>query len=166
MTAIEPGLEVGRRAARPESGEVSTATGQKHDPTEGKPGRGRTATLLDQKLMAFAFLLIAVLLSASGELLLKHGMSQVGVFTFELPMLVRIFLMPQIVLGFALVFGGAIFWLAVISRVDLSFAYPMLALGYIIVVFASWLFFQEPLNAAKLVGVAVICSGVVILARS
>lgn len=122
--------------------------------------------MLDQKTLAFALLLVAIALSATGELLLKHGMSEIGVFTFELPVLIRIFLTPQILLGFTLVFGGAIFWLAVISRVDLSFAYPMLALGYVIVVFASWLFFQEPINATKLVGVAVICSGVLILARS
>jgi multidrug transporter EmrE-like cation transporter len=122
--------------------------------------------LLDQKLVAIALLLVAVLLSATGELLLKHGMTQLGVFSFEVEMLVRIFTTPQILLGFALVFGGAIFWLAVISRVDLSFAYPMLALGYVLVVFASWLFLHEPLSAVKLLGVAVICTGVIILAQS
>lgn len=122
--------------------------------------------LLDQKMVAISLLLVAVALSATGELLLKHGMSQIGVFTFEPQMLIRIFLTPQVFFGFVLVFGGAIFWLAVISRVDLSFAYPMLALGYVFVVFASWFFLQEPLNVQKLLGIGIICTGVLVLAGS
>lgn len=149
-----------------------TTVGRAEEPVPSAGNGGSRALqrsgigLLDQKSLAFVFLLIAVGFSATGEMLLKHGMTEIGVFTFEVPTLVRIFLTPQIILGFFLVFGGAIFWLAVISRVDLSFAYPMLALGYVIVVFASWLVFHEPLNLTKLVGVAVICSGVLILARS
>jgi len=151
MSVVERERPPAMTGARAESG-----------PDQGRRGKG----LLDQKTTALALLLVAIALSATGEMLLKHGMSQIGVFSFELPMLVRIFLHPAILLGFTLVFGGAIFWLAVISRVDLSYAYPMLALSYVIVVFASWIIFSEELNPAKLLGVAVICSGVVILARS
>ncbi len=153
---------------------VASAGATRADERPAPPARGRAVKpwqrsrigLLDQKGMALALLLVAILLSATGELLLKHGMSQIGVFTFELPVLVRIFLTPQILLGFTLVFGGAIFWLAVISRVDLSFAYPMLALGYVVVVFASAFLFHEPLTLMKLAGVGIICAGVIVLSQS
>ncbi len=95
------------------------------------------------KLTPYILLLVAISLSVSGELLLKHGMNQVGVLSLQpgliLSGLARTFSQPAIWGGFVLLFFGAIFWLAVISRVDLSLAYPMLSLGYVIVVIASWL---------------------------
>lgn len=121
-------------------------------------------------MRAFSILLVAILLTVSGELLLKHGMNRVGVLSLQWPHfldgIARTFSTPQILGGFALVFSGSIFWLAVISRVELSWAYPMLSLGYVIVVVASWLLLGEQFSALRLVGVLVVCSGVVIIART
>lgn len=118
----------------------------------------------------FLLLLIAVLLSVSGELFLKHGMNRVGFLSLQLaelfPGLWRTFTTPAIIGGFALVFAGSIFWLAVLSRVELSWAYPMLSLGYVIGVVASWLLLGEQFNLFRLVGVLVVCTGVFIIARS
>jgi len=119
---------------------------------------------------AFALLLIAVLLSVSGELFLKHGMNRVGLLSLQLaeffPGLWRTFTTPAILAGFALVFAGSIFWLALLSRVELSWAYPMLSLGYVIGVIAAWLFLGEQFNLLRLAGVLVVVSGVFIIARS
>lgn len=118
----------------------------------------------------YALLLTAVCISVTGELLLKHGMNQVGVLSLHpdniLPGLWRSFTSPFVLLGFAAVFTGSIFWLSVISRADLSFAYPMLSLGYILVVIASWAFLNEHFNPVRLLGVLVICVGVVIVSRT
>ena len=122
------------------------------------------------KLTPYLLLLVAISLSVSGELLLKHGMNQVGVLSIQpdevLSGLGRTFSQPAIWGGFVLLFSGAIFWLAVISRVDLSLAYPMLSLGYVIVVIASWLLLKENITFVRLLGVMVICLGVVVVSRS
>jgi drug/metabolite transporter (DMT)-like permease len=66
----------------------------------------------------------------------------------------------MVLVGFALIFGAAVLWLVVISRVNLSLAYPVLALGYVITVVASRLFLSEPLTWQKVAGSLVICLGV------
>lgn len=118
----------------------------------------------------YALLIVAICMSVTGELLLKHGMNSVGVLSLHPDNIVsglwRSFTSPFVLLGFAAVFCGSIFWLSVISRADLSFAYPMLSLGYIVVVIASWVFLNEQLNPARLIGVLVISVGVVIISRS
>jgi multidrug transporter EmrE-like cation transporter len=50
--------------------------------------------------------------------------------------------------------------------VDVSIAYPMLSLGYVVNAFAAWYLFGEVMSVQKLVGIGVILIGVVVLARS
>jgi multidrug transporter EmrE-like cation transporter len=112
------------------------------------------------------FLLVAIGLSATGEVMLKVGMRQHGEFSLTLAQVARAFTMPPVLVGFAFIFSGSLFWLATISRADLSWAYPMLALGYVAVVVASWLFLNETISALRLAGLLVICVGIVMVSRS
>lgn len=119
-------------------------------------------------LKPFVLVLIAVSFSVSGELLLKTGMNQIGVFSFHnlLPTLGRILTHPRILGGFGLFALGALFWLAVLSRVNLSWAYPMLSLGYILVLVFSALILKEHVAPARWLGAVVICLGVYLVSRS
>ena len=73
---------------------------------------------------------------------------------------------PWVLAGF-LCFGiSAILWLAVVSRVPLSYAYPMVALSYVLIFGASYVWFGEALGALRVAGAALICFGVVLVARS
>lgn len=121
-------------------------------------------------IQAFLLLLIAVSMSTTGELLLKQGMNQVGVINLAPAQLMltlfRTFTNPFVFFGFVLIFGGSIFWLAVISRSQLSLAYPMVSLGYIVVLFLSWLFLNEAVTPLRLAGVVVIICGVFLVSRS
>lgn len=123
------------------------------------------AALRDRPLLLpILLLLVAICFTVTGELLLKHGMNQHGVLELHpeslLPSLVRVFTNPFVLSGFALIFTGSIFWLSVISRVPLSYAYPMLSTSYILVVLASWLFLGEHITWVRMAGVAVIIAGV------
>lgn len=115
------------------------------------------------RLLAFGLLVVAILLSTTGELFFKMGMDAIGGLEFSVPGLVRTFLTWQVLLGFALFFGGAVVWLKVLSLADLSWAYPMLALGYPLVVLESRLILGEPVNAQRIVGSMVILGGVAIM---
>ena len=57
-------------------------------------------------------------------------------------------------------------WLAALSRVPVSVAYPLLSIGYVVNAFAAYYLFGESLSGIKLVGIAVIIVGVVLVARS
>jgi multidrug transporter EmrE-like cation transporter len=57
-------------------------------------------------------------------------------------------------------------WIIGLSRVDVSIAYPMLSLGYVVNAFAAWYLFGEVLSVQKLIGIGIILIGVLVLARS
>lgn len=109
-------------------------------------------------------------MATSGQLALKQGMTKVGMISVEIgtlpPLLLKAFLTPFVLLGLALYIISAMMWLIVLSRVDLSFAYPMVAIGYIIVVFLSWLLFKEDVTVLRILGCLAIALGVTLISRS
>ncbi|MCS6888381.1 MAG: EamA family transporter [Chloroflexus sp.] len=118
-------------------------------------------------LLVLTLLLTASALTVTGEVLLKIGINHVtthvGAFSLEPRVLWATFTDWRVILGFALVFGGAIFWLGVISRVDLSFAYPLLALNYVIIMIPSRVLLNEPITMMRLVGAIIIVIGVIVI---
>lgn len=121
-------------------------------------------------LTAFLILLVAVVFSVAGELLLKNGMNQVGLFSLRpdafLGTLVQALTTPSVIAGFICAGIAAVFWLSVLSRMPLSWAYPMLSLSYVLGVFAAALFLKEPLNLPRILGVLIIVGGVALVYRS
>jgi drug/metabolite transporter (DMT)-like permease len=57
-------------------------------------------------------------------------------------------------------------WLAVLSKVQVSLAYPMLSIGYIIAAVLGGVFLQESLGSYRILGIAVICLGVILISRN
>lgn len=115
-------------------------------------------------------ILFGVALNAAAQLLLKKGMTMLGPFAFTVPDLVRI--VPAVALN-AYIVGGLLSyvvsvaaWMLVLSRVDVSAAYPFLSVGYIIAAVGGWLFFAEQISGQRILGIALICVGVVFIARS
>ena len=112
---------------------------------------------------AFLLLTIAIVLSTFGEVLLKAGVNRIGTITLAPGTLIRAFLQWQVLVGFVLLFGGSLFWLAVLSRVHLSIAYPLLAMGYILTTIWALVFLKEPVPASRWLGIGAICSGIVLV---
>jgi drug/metabolite transporter (DMT)-like permease len=118
-------------------------------------------------LFVFALLLTASALTVIGEILLKLGVNavgeRVGAFSLDPTVLWATFTDWRVILGFALVFGGALFWLGVISRVNLSFAYPLLALNYVLILVPSRLLLNETITPTKIVGAVIVVVGVIVI---
>ena len=121
-------------------------------------------------LAAFAFLMAGVLLNAGAQLLLKAGTNALGVLTLDAETwsdtLLRMIVQPHFIGGAACYVLSLFVWILGLSRVPVSVAYPMLSLGYVVTAFAAWWLFGEALTAQKLVGIAVIIVGVIIVARA
>src|SRR5438093_7903627 len=118
-------------------------------------------------MLIYILLLIAIGLTVSGEVLLKLGMNEVrqavGAFSPSLPVLVRTFTEWRVVLGFALIFSGSLFWLGVISRADFSFAYPLLALSYVIGMLPARLVLNEEVTPNRILGALIVVVGAIII---
>jgi drug/metabolite transporter (DMT)-like permease len=122
------------------------------------------------KLTDFAILSTGVLLNALAQLGLKAATrasgpliaTDSGVLQRALGLLV----VPS--LWYALCAYGlsVIVWLVGLSRVPVSQAYPLLSLGYVINIGLAWWLLGEIPNVQRVVGIAVIVAGVVLVARS
>jgi drug/metabolite transporter (DMT)-like permease len=118
-------------------------------------------------MLVYGLLLIAIGLTVTGEVLLKLGMNavraDVGAFSTSLPVLVRTFTEWRVVLGFGLIFSGALFWLGVISRADFSFAYPLLALSYVVALFPARYVIGEQITPNRIIGALIVVAGAIII---
>ena len=119
---------------------------------------------------AFALVLCGVLLNAGAQLLLKAGTNSVGTFAFTmdnlLPIGLRLASEPAILGGLGLYVVSVVIWIMALSRVDVSLAYPMLSIGYVVNAIAAWQLFDETLSAQRMVGIGTIIVGVFLVARS
>ena len=61
---------------------------------------------------------------------------------------------------------SVIVWTVGLSRVPVSQAYPLLSLGYVINIGLAWWLLGEMPNAQRVLGIAIIVGGVVLVARS
>jgi multidrug transporter EmrE-like cation transporter len=115
-------------------------------------------------------ILLGVALNACAQLLLKAGVNAVGHFEFTraniLPVGLKLALQWPIIGGLACYVVSLVVWIVGLSRVDVSIAYPMLSLGYVVNAVAAWYLFGEVLNLQRLIGMAIILLGVLVLARS
>jgi multidrug transporter EmrE-like cation transporter len=116
-------------------------------------------------------ILLAAFFGVCGQLSLKVGMNQVGQLGAEvldqpLQAVVRVVSTPLVISGLAMYVLGAAMWLMVLSRSALSFAYPILAIGYAITPLLAWLLLGESMNGVRWLGIAVICLGVLVISRS
>jgi drug/metabolite transporter (DMT)-like permease len=118
-------------------------------------------------MLIYLLLLIAISLTVSGEVLLKLGMNEVraavGAFEPRLPVLVRTFTEWRVVLGFVLIFSGALFWLGVISRADFSFAYPLLALSYVVAMLPARFILHEDITLNRILGALIVVLGAIVI---
>lgn len=115
-------------------------------------------------------ILLGVLLNAAAQLALKEGMRRVGHFEFvwanAMPVGLQIAANPFVALGIVLYVVSVAVWLLVLSRVDVSVAYPMLSVGYIVNAVAAYYLFGEHLTLTRASGILVIVAGVYLITRN
>lgn len=116
------------------------------------------------------FILFTVMTNAAAQLMLKYGMMSMGPLSFAgvnpLVKVLQIVFSPWIFLGLATFVISMASHLYVLSKVELSFAYPFLSLAYVAVAVFAYFVFREDLNAYRIAGIAFICVGTVLIAQS
>jgi len=121
-------------------------------------------------MLIFALILCGVLLNAGAQLMLKAGMTQIGQFEFSMANLVPISLKVMgnlpIISGLTMYVFSVVVWLLVLSRVQVSFAYPMLSIGYVVNALAAYYLLGEPLTSVRMLGIFIIIAGVYLVAQS
>jgi drug/metabolite transporter (DMT)-like permease len=121
-------------------------------------------------IVNFVLILAGVLLNAAAQVLLKKGMMIIGSvqpsIEAVLAMLPKLAVNACIWAGMACYGISVLVWLIVLSKVEVSYAYPFLSIGYIVTAFVGWHFLGESMGIYKICGIAVICLGIGLLYKS
>ena len=119
---------------------------------------------------AFALVMTGVLLNAIAQLALKASVNETGVIGIDFHSIVSsagsLAFNAWLWLGLICYAVSVVVWILALSRVDVSIAYPMLSIGYIVNALVAWRLFDEPMNIGRVVGIGIIILGVYVLARS
>ena len=122
-------------------------------------------------MTGYLYIFLTLIFTAFGQLILKWRLTSVG---FELPsagllaqveMIVRLLIDPYVFSGLAAAFIASLTWMAALSKFELSFAYPFMALNFILVPILGMYFLGESLSFRSIFGLALIFFGVVVVAK-
>jgi multidrug transporter EmrE-like cation transporter len=120
--------------------------------------------------MPFVFLFASIFCAVLGQLLLKATVMKLDGVDFAsgsfLPHLIKLLTSPLFYLAMCVYFSSMILYLIALSKLELSLAYPMVAVNYAIILVCGKLFFNEKVTALRWIGVAFIIAGVVLVSRS
>jgi drug/metabolite transporter (DMT)-like permease len=122
-------------------------------------------------LTTFAFIISGVLLNAVAQVLLKAGTNALGgaihlTVSNAFETFIRVISQLPILGGLACSALSLVVWIMGLSRTDVTIAYPMLSLGYVVAAAGAWLFLGEAVSPQRLLAIGVIMVGVALLARS
>ncbi len=115
-------------------------------------------------------ILFTVLTNAAAQIMLKKGMTSLGPLDIGADGLIgtvfRVVFNPFVFLGLSTFVISMASHLIVLSRVQLSYAYPFLSLAYVVVAAYSYFFFAEDVGLARLAGIGLIVAGTILIAQS
>jgi multidrug transporter EmrE-like cation transporter len=120
---------------------------------------------MSDKLWPLLLALLCVALSAAAQLAMKTGMSSAAPAGTGLGQAYgQALTSPWVWGGLALYGLSAVLWLWVLSRLDVSLAYPLVSLGFVLTMWAGVFWLGEPWSWQRLAGAGLIVAGVLVLA--
>lgn len=115
-------------------------------------------------------MIFSLLLSVAGMLLLKKGMIKVGQVSLLNSNIIKTVF--RMLTNFYVIIGGFVYvaslglWLVVLSKLDVSYAYPIVSINYVIIAVASKFFFKEKVSRLRWFSIFIICLGVILVSLS
>ena len=115
-------------------------------------------------------IILSIMMSSSAHIFLKKGMMTHAQNNIKTVGFVDLFWTvgtnPWVVGGMLLHVSALIVWLWALSKVDISFAYPFLALGYVLVSAMAWIWLGENITSMRIFAMIIIIIGIFILAKA
>jgi len=118
-------------------------------------------------LKSLFLIVLTVIINTCGQFIVKTGVDRAGAVNLsDVHSIVRALSSWLVLSGFAIYFLSALLWLSILSRTELSWAFPILSLSYVITVLLSPVFLHESFSIQRLLGTLVICFGVFLVGRT
>jgi len=116
--------------------------------------------------MSYLYVLCTILLTVYGQIVIKWQVNIAGEMPAEisekLHFLMKLVLNPFVLSGLAAGLVASITWMAAMTKLQLSHAYPFMSLAFVLVIICSSIFFNEPITTPKVIGTALVIFGLAI----
>lgn len=116
--------------------------------------------------MSYFYVLLTILLTVYGQLAIKFQVIKAGAFPQgnleKIEFLLRLLLNPWIISAFVAALLASVAWMAAMTKLQLSFAYPFMSLAFILVMVFSSILFNEPITTHKVIGLLLVVVGLAI----
>ncbi len=116
-------------------------------------------------MMRFVIIFIPIVIAAVAQIVLKLGLGSLTTTPGLVSFFIKSLTNPIVILGLSLYGLGAFLWLVVLSREDVSFAYPLVSFAYILAILLSSVFLKEHITPGRIIGSALIMAGIFVIAR-
>ena len=117
-------------------------------------------------MINYSYILGTVLFTVYGQLILKWRIGNYGALPDPIQQkvffLLKLFIDPFIISGFLAAFIASLFWMAAMTKFELSHAYPFMALNFVFVLILSSLLFSEAVTLLKVLGISLVVLGIFI----
>ncbi|SEB16442.1 EamA-like transporter family protein [Thalassobacillus cyri] len=121
-------------------------------------------------MMGYFYIFATILFTVYGQLILKWRIEKFGSLPLELKdkivFLFQLLLDPLILSGFLSAFVASIFWMAAMTKFNISYAYPFMSLSFVLVFLLSVFLFGEPVTPQKVIGLSLIVLGIIVTSQS
>jgi multidrug transporter EmrE-like cation transporter len=111
-------------------------------------------------LKAIPLIVLGVLLNAAAQIALKKGLQAAGGLDLQIGALVKVLLQPWVLAGLACYAVSVVVWLGALSMVEVNYAYPFLALGFLANALMARAFLGEVIPPMRWAALAIIVAGV------
>lgn len=120
--------------------------------------------------MGYLYILGTILFTVYGQIVMKWRIDKYGALPPELfdklLFVFRLLLDPFILSGFLSAFVASLFWMAAMTKFDISFAYPFMSFSFVLVFTLSIFLFGEPVTGQKVLGLGLIVLGIIVTSQS
>ncbi len=113
------------------------------------------------KLILYMMLVSGML--AGGQIMLKTGLEKVG--GFSMSSIWSVFANGWVIGGVAMIASQMLLWFWILSRYDLTKAYPLISMSYIFALVLSLIFLKENPGMVRILGTVLIVVGVAMVAK-
>lgn len=116
--------------------------------------------------MSYIYIALTIVLTVYGQLIIKWQVMNAGVFPTEtsdkIIFLSKLLLNPWVISALMAALLASVAWMAAMTKLQLSHAYPFMSLSFVLVLVLSGLIFQEPITWLKVAGMGLIIVGIVV----
>ena len=120
--------------------------------------------------MGYFYIFGTIFFTVYGQIVLKWRINNVSSLpeglNEKILFLVKLLFDPWIFSGFFAAFIASFFWMAAMTKFDISYAYPFMSSAFVLVFLLSVILFQEPVTWQKTIGLILIVLGIIVTSRS